>query len=386
LVGQKAHQGNSGQNENLRSNQEAIMKPGRFCFVFVLLAAGLAWGQQGKAPTAATRTHEPKFKAIWEPVNYSEDAELNDVFFVSPEVGWVAGLKRTDAGEGGFIIHTTDGGEHWNLQMGDPHSATRSITNLFFLDPTHGWAGQFGGQLLRTTDGDNWESAGEYGTLHPYNFVSPTTGFSIDGGQLNRSDDAGNSWKTSFTCRASVEVQGLKHDDDCRFQSLHFATAQVGYVASSQLSDKSSAVFKTTDGGNVWTLVAFLPTDAQEFVIGFADAQTGFIKTSGGLMGTFDGGHTWKGVGLNINGDNPIRFAGNVGWDVESNVFTYTGNGGKRWLSANLHLPTGVRAFSLPAPDRGYVVGDHGMIYRYRIVPIAYTSKGMLPATSMPAP
>ena len=35
----------------------------------------------------------------------------------------------------------------------------------------------------------------------------------------------------------------------------------------------------------------------------------------------------------------------------------------------------GVEAFSLPTRDRGYVVGDHGMIYRYRIVPIDYKAK-----------
>jgi photosystem II stability/assembly factor-like uncharacterized protein len=339
-----------------------------------------------KKPSTAGQSSQAKFKAIWEPVNYSEDAELNDVFFVTPEVGWVAGLKRTDAGEGGFIIHTTDGGAHWDIQTGDPHSATRGFTNLFFLDPTHGWAGEFGSRLLRTTDGENWESVGEFGALRTYAFVSPTTGYSIDGGQLERSDDAGKSWKTVFTCRASVEVQGLKHDDDCNFRSLRFATAQVGYVTGSHLSDQSSPVFKTVDGGTVWTLASFLPTEAQERTIGFVDAQTGFIKTSDGLMGTFDGGRTWKGIPVNVTGrENPIRFAGNVGWYVETTVFAYTGNGGKRWSSVNLHLPAGVNAFSLPAPDRGYVVGDHGMIYRYRVVPIAYTSKGMLPAPAMPA-
>jgi hypothetical protein len=41
-------------------------------------------------------------------------------------------------------------------------------------------------------------------------------------------------------------------------------------------------------------------------------------------------------------------------------------------------------AFSLPARDRAYVVGDHGMVYRYRIVPIEYSAKGILDAPAMP--
>jgi hypothetical protein len=38
---------------------------------------------------------------------------------------------------------------------------------------------------------------------------------------------------------------------------------------------------------------------------------------------------------------------------------------------------------SLPARDRGYAVGSHGMVYRYRIVPIDFTVKGMLAAPSL---
>jgi photosystem II stability/assembly factor-like uncharacterized protein len=333
-------------------------------------------------PTAA----KSKFKAIWEPVNYPQDAELTAVFFVNENVGWVTGLKRTDAGEGGFIIHTSDGGEHWTLQMGDPRSSTRSITNLFFLDPTHGWAGQWDGKLLRTVDAENWQSAGEFNTLSPYAFVSPTTGFSIRGTDLSRTDDAGRSWKSVFTCQASVEVQGLKHDEKCKFVSLSFATPQAGYVTSDKLSDQSSAVFRTADGGGTWSLVSFLPSNAHEGSIGFADASTGFIKTSAGLMGTFDGGQTWKGVPVSIPGgsENPIRFANHeVGWFVQGTTFAYTSNGGKRWNSVDLRLPARVTAFSLPQPDRGYVVGDHGMVYRYRVVPIEYTSKGMIAAPSM---
>jgi hypothetical protein len=40
----------------------------------------------------------------------------------------------------------------------------------------------------------------------------------------------------------------------------------------------------------------------------------------------------------------------------------------------------------LPARDRGYAAGEHGMVYRYRIVPVAYTSKGMLSATMIAGP
>jgi hypothetical protein len=34
----------------------------------------------------------------------------------------------------------------------------------------------------------------------------------------------------------------------------------------------------------------------------------------------------------------------------------------------------------LVARDRGYAVGGHGMVYRYRVVPVDYAAKGMIAA------
>jgi hypothetical protein len=44
---------------------------------------------QGKAATGqstAAAQAKPKFKAIWEPVNYTEDISLNSVYFISAQV------------------------------------------------------------------------------------------------------------------------------------------------------------------------------------------------------------------------------------------------------------------------------------------------------------
>ena len=64
-------------------------------------------------PVGATQSGERKYKGIWEPINYKEDVEFTDVYFVTPEEGWATGLHRTEAGEGGFILHTLDGGLTW---------------------------------------------------------------------------------------------------------------------------------------------------------------------------------------------------------------------------------------------------------------------------------
>src|SRR5687768_2020148 len=96
---------------------------------FWLVACGAAWAQ---TPT----TTAPKFKGIWEPINYSEDLRLTDVFFVTPEVGYVSGASGT-------ILKTTDSGGTWTALLGgDPASEEEEIDQLFFVSPTVGWANQ----------------------------------------------------------------------------------------------------------------------------------------------------------------------------------------------------------------------------------------------------
>jgi hypothetical protein len=88
---------------------------------------------------------------------------------------------------------------------------------------------------------------------------------------------------------------------------------------------------------------------------------------------------TWHGVPTAVPGAR-IEFANPTGWTM----WAYTTDGGKRWLSREMPFPSGVDAFSLPRSDRGYVVGNHGMVYRYRVVPANYTVPHAINAPPMP--
>jgi hypothetical protein len=74
-----------------------------------------------------------------------------------------------------------------------------------------------------------------------------------------------------------------------------------------------------------------------------------------------------------------------VGWAFGANKMSFTTDGGTRWNSRTIAFPAEVTAFSLPRRDRGYVVGEHGMIYRYRIVPSAQNVPKSIAAPLMPA-
>jgi hypothetical protein len=74
-----------------------------------------------------------------------------------------------------------------------------------------------------------------------------------------------------------------------------------------------------------------------------------------------------------------------VGWAFGVAKLSFTTDGGKRWNSRTFTFPADVTAFSLPRRDRGYVVGEHGMIYRYRVVPVAENVAKSIAAPLMPA-
>lgn len=345
-----------------------------------------------KSPAkTAPRAGEPKFKAIFEPVNYKQDLKLTDVHFVNDDTGFVTGANGT-------ILRTTDGGATWTAMLGgDASSPDEEVKDLRFLDATHGWAAKYRGKLLRTTDGENWEEFGkigeEYGFYYDYLFLSDRIAVQLvkEGDDLARTQDGGKTWKiVANGCQFEAEVEGLARKLSCRRKSLFFLSPDVGFAIGAAIPGTYVVLFRTEDGGFTWTPQAITDQghpDESHFWQGivFLDENAGFAVLPRGkkFLATSDGGKTWRGVIASVEG--PLKFAGrNVGWSFANNRLTYTTDGGKRWANALLRFPASVNAFSLPSPRRGYVVGDHGMIYRYRVVPIDYTSKGMIDAPMMP--
>lgn len=342
-------------------------------------AAPLAGAQRvATKPTSPTsRASNARMKGIWEPVNYGEDLTLESVYFVTPTVGWASG-------QSGTIIKTVDAGAHWTPQLGGTaQNEARSIGDLRFVDQRHGFAVQATGigdhSLLRTTDGRTWRASGTVPQHRgDYVFTSPTIGFASTGNEIRRTRDAGRSWQKVMDCATSISVNGLSRNTPCSIESLSFPTPQIGYGAATAPGGiKGIFIAKTTDGGNTWSIWRVLDDESvhQGFTT-FTDPNTGFLCTySGKFFSTTDGGRSWDGVaGVDCAGNAHGKFADpETGWTLASRRWNYTTDGGRTWASYAVTFPAGVNAFSLPRRNRGYAVGDHGMIYRYSIVPVEHT-------------
>ncbi len=363
---------------------------------FIFLLAGstprIAVAQEA-APQrkSATAQEQPRYKAILEPINYKEDVAFTDVFFVNDKVGWVSG-GAGGVMQGAVILHTRDGGESWAIQVGDLQSSEVAYRELRFADEKHGWAFQRNSnKLLRTTDGETWEPIGVLPGHHgDYAFSSPTVGVVSTGNKILRTQDAGRTWTEVFTCVTKAEVEGLMRNVECSFDSFHFPSQQVGYAIGGSSQVNTLFVAKTEDGGANWKVWAVLPAESgKDAGVFFTDDNTGFVRTyRGNFFATLDGGQTWRGITGTVGSGGPeIKFADReAGWAISAyGNFNYTVDGGKRWVVRQIKFPTTVAAFSFPRRDRGYVVGEHGMIYRYRIVPVAYSARGMIEAPMMPS-
>jgi photosystem II stability/assembly factor-like uncharacterized protein len=357
--------------------------------------------QAHKLPAAVPGKGEhPKYKGIFEPVNYSGDINLKDVFFISGDDGWVVGDDST-------ILHTTDG-KTWKAEVGgDPSNKQPQIKLVRALDTHHAWAIEDTPErVLATTDGENWSELGDSprGVVDLI-FTSAQHGILLANGSKEYyrggvflTQDAGKRWSPQMECKITTTVQGLAHNDECWFIRLQVLSPKSLYALAADNSD-SLALFHSADEGRTWKYNVLPFKGNREHDFFFADDNNGVIvfHGDGKTYVTEDGGQNWHML-LATKLASQIHFAdAEVGWTLGGTRMyccaaqvNYTVDGGRHWrASADIKFPPNTPddyRFSFPRRDRAYVIGPHGMIYRYRIVPWEYTAPNILPAPLMPRP
>lgn len=352
---------------------------------------GAAPGRQGTAAPgrqgAAATTAKPMFKAIWERVPYPKDVNLEAVACISADECWAAGRK-------GSIVHTADSGKTWDAQLGgDPDAiAEDDFDHIVFLDRTHGWALSRGGKVVGTTDGKTWAELSKVsGTARGVWFVSPQVGFEIENSDsteqstLRLSNDGGKNWKAVNRCSIELTVDGLSRKLGCMMYTMQFLSPTVGFIGGE--SGAITVFGKTTDGGQTWAMSAIPGGKRQITGIHFWSPNEGMVVLEKGeeTHWTADGGATWTrstssrlwpayyGVGA-----GKIIVAANEG----NRGMGYSFNGGRSFTVRPFAGVASVRAVAFFDATNGMLVGDHGMAYKYRIVPQAYSSPGMIDAAA----
>jgi photosystem II stability/assembly factor-like uncharacterized protein len=263
--------------------------------------------------------------ATWKHIPAGTATNLNVVCFTSAQSGWAGAGSYRSAGQ---IVHTTDGGLHWNVQL-----AGQGVTALSFADSSNGWA-TAGGAVYGTTDGGaDWapQDSAPYATwvlaLTPLGAVIGNAGTSVG---LSHTSDGGATWQSGT--RAAGDYSGKLND-------LQFVNTHDGWAVGS-----GGGILATTDGGATWGAEDSTVT-ADLNRVHFIDAMNGWaVGDQGTIVNTTDGGAHWaaqtSGTDYDLTG---VTFTdAQDGWatgqtfdedDYSSGVILHTTDGGQDWTT-----------------------------------------------------
>jgi photosystem II stability/assembly factor-like uncharacterized protein len=177
----------------------------------------------------------------WHVVRNPSSAE--DFFalaFGDTRSGWALGLSGNDvfASRKGMVLHTDDGGRHWDVQSlavasGDP-------TAIAANGPNNAWAVGADGLIVATTDGGvTWarQEAGTSKDLLSVCFLDAEHGWAAGTGVILRTSDGGRHWAV----RQSETVVDLHH--------ITFVDTHQGWA-----SGDGGTIVATSDGGRTWSV------------------------------------------------------------------------------------------------------------------------------------
>jgi photosystem II stability/assembly factor-like uncharacterized protein len=253
---------------------------------------------------------------------------LRGISFIDANTG-------TAVGEGGMILHTTNGGANWINQMGN----YGSLLGVCIIDASNGtivgWdTYNHRGTILHTwTGGLRWELQSDSSMSTPLYgvfFTDLDTGTAVGGGP----DSAGSMHGTILrTTNGGVTWSAQTSGTNATLRGVFFADANKGWAVGGERDSPSmqhGTILRTINGGATWTSQSsgtWNPLRA----VSFGDAQHGVaVGDSGIILRTTDGGLTWarqvSGTSKNLCGV----------WFADSSTGTAVGDSG-----TILHTTTG---------------------------------------------
>jgi photosystem II stability/assembly factor-like uncharacterized protein len=171
---------------------------------------------------------------------------LRAIWFVDELRGWAVGTcnvttSPSKLGSRNLILATTDGGEHWDVQLfDDPCKIAPNLSAVRFVDSLRGFAvGSY--SLLATEDGGKtWRTflCDENLNLHNIDFADRDNGWAIGGDVLLRTSDGGRNWDIQPLPQGKVWEPMI---------AIKFADSKTGW-----LGGVDGKVIHTTDGGKTW--------------------------------------------------------------------------------------------------------------------------------------
>lgn len=165
---------------------------------------------------------------------YNGDFHFEDIFFIDNEFGYIVGDSKT--------LFTTDGGDTWIVDFLDPYGET-TYFDVFFADSINGWILGNGEEIpypsyfiVHTSDGGNtWEVINEPSSacsIHDIFFINSDNGWVVTEDGIYYTQDGGDNWIKQVTGYGG--------------SFLHFTDANNGWAVG-----PNGTILHTNNGGIV---------------------------------------------------------------------------------------------------------------------------------------
>ncbi|OQX25344.1 MAG: hypothetical protein BWK80_16070 [Desulfobacteraceae bacterium IS3] len=278
-------------------------------------------------------------QAEWEAQKSGTTKNLRSVSFTDSSTGWAVG-------DGGVILHTSDGGATWTSQKS---GATNNLLSVSFVNSTTGWASGAGGVLLSTTDGGTtWTplTSGVPDDLKGICFVDAEKGWTVAAIFILKTPNSGENW-----------IPAMLFGNP--FTAIYFPDSINGWAVR-----EGGLILKTGDGGGTWTDQTS-GTENNLNAVYFANAGSGCaVGASGTILTTSNGGTAWSVKSSGITKDlNGVWFvSATKGWAVgAAGTILYTENG-STWTDESVGTKDLYGVCFADDATNGWAVGAAGTI------------------------
>jgi photosystem II stability/assembly factor-like uncharacterized protein len=289
-------------------------------------------------------------KSNWVIHSKITDNNLNSLYFVDSDLGWVVG-------EAGTIFNTTDGGLIWNPQFsGD---LIDKLNSVFFTTPKIGWIVGDNNIMLKTTNaGDSWLKLDNGG--YSIHFSDINHGWIGMEGRVKFTTNGGDDWSTGI-------------DNDMSHYSVFFIDSLNGWSAGEAdngfFQRIMGKIINTSNGGNGWWTNQINTIEGSQRSVYFLDSLNGWsVGKNGTIVNTVDGGDNWINQNSGISSTlNAVYFANfDYGCAVgDSGVILTTVDRGENWSLESSPTNNNLNSVVFTNMFTGWIAGDNGTILKY---------------------
>ena len=232
---------------------------------------------------------------------------LWDVFFINKQTGWICGADNV-------LLKTTNGGESWN-KIGLSGSINTINVTIEFIDADNGWMSNNQGEILKTSDGGlNWQIVKEDNVGGAWLKVFDENTVYVLSVNMYKTLDGGSTWD-------NITIPKSKYYN---YQGMSFPDPNHGYLPTVNGTGgtiiNEYPIMITYDGGNSWYSSDSLKTEGYGFTtVFFIDNQNGWVAGND-IYKTKDGGNIWTLDFAGIIGASDMQFVNkNCGWLITHN-------------------------------------------------------------------